>query len=96
MTQPARRGAGTGREGTPSGSGAAGRRFLINVIGVVGLVFGVLAIVAYLLEVHLLDFATAPYSWLRLSGVARFLPPAMVLVACLVASFVLERRGDSG
>ena len=73
-------------------STGAGTRFAINVIGVIGLVFGGLAIVAYLLDVSALDFATAPYAWLRLEGAARYLPPVMVLVVCIAAAYVLEKR----
>ena len=72
--------------------GGAGRRLAINLIGAVGLVFGFLPMVKYLLDLDLFDFAVAPYEWLGLEGAARFLPPAMVLVTCLVLSYVLERR----
>ena len=73
-------------------STGAGTRFAINVIGIIGLVFGALAIVAYLLDLSALNFATAPYAWLRLEGAARYLPPVMVLVVCIVAAYLLERR----
>ncbi|MDV3219924.1 hypothetical protein [Intrasporangium sp.] len=79
MTQPA------------AGQGGAGRRFLINMIGATGLVFGFLPMVKYLLDLDLFDFTVAPYAWLELDGVARFLPPAMVLVTSLVLAYVLER-----
>jgi hypothetical protein len=71
--------------------GGAGRRVLINVIGAVGLVFGFLPMVKYLLDLELFDFTVAPYEWLELEGAARLLPPAMVLVTCLVLAYVLER-----
>lgn len=74
-----------------AGQGGAGRRFLINMIGAFGLVFGFLPMVKYLLDLDLFDFTVAPYAWLELEGVARFLPPAMVLVTCLVLAYVLER-----
>ena len=79
MTEPAR------------SQGGAGRRVLINVIGAVGLVFGFLPMVKYLLDLELFDFTVAPYEWLELEGAARLLPPAMVLVTCLVLAYVLER-----
>ena len=78
----------TERTGSQAG---AGRRFLINLIGAVGLVFGFLPMVKYLLDLDLFDFTVAPYEWLELTGAARFLPPAMVLVTCLVIAYVLER-----
>jgi hypothetical protein len=77
-------------------STGAGMRFLINMIGVVGLVFGVLPIVQYLLDLTVFDFAVAPYAWLQLEGAARYLPPVMVLVVCIVAAYLLERRLDRG
>jgi hypothetical protein len=70
----------------------AGSRFVINVVGLVGLLFGVLPIVRYLLDLSFFGFTTAPYDWLGLEGAARFLPPGMVLVVCIVAAYVLERR----
>ena len=70
----------------------AGSRFVINLIGVVGLVFGVIAIVRYLLELSFFEFTTAPYDWLQLEGAARFLPPAIVLVVCIAAAYLLEKR----
>jgi len=73
-------------------STGAGSRFVINLIGVVGLVFGVLPIVRYLLELDFLAFTTAPYDWLQLEGAARFLPPVIVLVVCIVAAYLLEKR----
>ena len=80
MTEPA---------GSPDG---AGRRVVINLIGAVGLVFGFLPMVKYLLDLDLFAFTVAPYEWLELEGAARLLPPAIVLVTCLVVAFVLERR----
>jgi hypothetical protein len=72
----------------------AWQRFLINVIGLVGLVYGGLAIVYYLLEVSMLSFAAAPYGWLRLEGAMRFLPPALVFVVCFVIVWAIERRAN--
>jgi hypothetical protein len=76
----------------PQESTGAGTRFVINLIGVVGLVFGVLPIVRYLLELTFFEFTTAPYDWLQLEGAARYLPPAIVLVVCIVVAYVLEKR----
>ncbi|GGM90101.1 hypothetical protein GCM10009721_14350 [Terrabacter tumescens] len=70
----------------------AGSRFVINLVGVIGLLFGVLPIVRYLLDLSLFEFTVAPYEWLRLEGAARFLPPAMVLVVCIVVAYLLEKR----
>ncbi|WP_345505987.1 hypothetical protein [Terrabacter aeriphilus] len=67
-------------------------RFVINLVGAVGLVFGVLPIVRYVLDLSLFEFTVAPYAWLRLEGAARFLPPGMVLVVCIVVAYVLEQR----
>lgn len=76
----------------PAGSqGGAGRRVVINLIGAVGLVFGFLPMVKYLLDLELFAFTVAPYEWLELEGAARLLPPAMVLATCLVVAYVLER-----
>jgi hypothetical protein len=75
-----------------AGSTGAGTRFVINMIGAVGLVFGVLPIVRYLLQLDFFEFTTAPYDWLQLEGAARFLPPAIVLVVCMATAFVLEKR----
>ena len=75
-----------------AGSTGAGTRFVINMIGAVGLVFGVLPIVRYLLQLDFFEFTTAPYDWLQLEGAARYLPPAIVLVACMATAFVLEKR----
>ena len=71
-----------------------GMRLLINVIGVVGIVFGVLPIVRYLLDLSIFELTTAPYDWLRLEGAARYLPPAMVLVVCIVVAYLLEQRTE--
>ena len=76
----------------PEKSTGAGTRFLINMIGVIGLVFGVLPIVRYLLQLGIFEFSTAPYDWLQLEGAARFLPPAIVLVVCMAAAYLLEKR----
>ena len=57
-----------------------------------GLLFGVLPIVRYLLDLSLFEFTVAPYEWLKLEGAARFLPPGMVLVVCIVVAYVLEQR----
>ncbi|GAA6525400.1 hypothetical protein [Intrasporangium sp. DVR] len=73
------------------GETGVGRRFLINIIGAVGLVFGFLPMLRYLLELDLFDFTVAPYEWLELEGAARLLPPAIVLVTCLVVAYLLER-----
>ena len=72
-------------------SQGAGRRMAINLIGAVGLVFGALPLVKYLLDLDLFEFTVAPYEWLELEGAARLLPPAMVLVTCLVLAYLLER-----
>lgn len=73
-------------------SGGAGARFAVNVVGMVGLVFGALPVAKYLFDLPIFDFTIAPYGWLRLEGAARLLPPAMVLVASLVVAWLLERR----
>ena len=73
-------------------SSGAGARFVINLVGLVGLVFGVIPIVRYLLDLGFFGFTTAPYDWLRLDGFMRFVPPALVLVVCLVTAFALEKR----
>ena len=75
----------------PPSTEGQGRRVLINVIGAIGLVFGALAIVRYLLDLDIFDLAVAPYEWLGLEGPMRLVPPAMVLVTCLAAAFFLER-----
>lgn len=72
------------------------RRFLINTVGVIGLVFGALPIVRYLFESEVLAFTDTPYRWLQLGGSARFLPPVLVLVSCIAIAFVLERQGADG
>ena len=72
-----------------------GQVFVINVVGAVGLVFGVLPIVKYLLQLDMLTFSSAPYDWLGLEGAMRYVPPAMVLVLCLVLAWWLERRGTT-
>lgn len=76
----------------PATTGA--QRFLINVIGLVGLVYGGLAIVYYLLGAEVLSFAAVPYDWLRLEGAMRFLPPAVVFIACFVIVWAIERRAN--
>ena len=76
----------------PQQSTGAGTRFVINMIGVVGLVFGVLPILRYLLQLDFFEFTTAPYDWLELEGAARFLPPAIVLAVCIAAAYLLEKR----
>jgi hypothetical protein len=73
-------------------STGAGMRFVINMVGVIGLVFGVLPIVRYLLDLTIFDFVVAPYDWLQLEGAARYLPPLMVLVVCIVVAYLLEKR----
>jgi len=77
---------------TESQDPGARSRFVINLVGVVGIVFGVLPIVRYLLELSFFEFTVAPYEWLQLEGAARFLPPGMVLVVCTVLAYVLEQR----
>lgn len=69
-----------------------GMRLLINLVGVIGIVFGVLPILRYLLELSMFELTTAPYDWLRLEGAARFLPPGLVLVVCIVVAYLLEQR----
>lgn len=76
----------------PPVTSGAGRRFVINVVGVIGLVFGALPVLRYLFDSDLLTFSTAPYNWLGLEGGARFLPPAMVLAVAIAVAFWLERR----
>ncbi|GAA2498784.1 hypothetical protein [Terrabacter carboxydivorans] len=75
----------------PDDTGAR-TRFVINLVGVVGLLFGVLPIVRYLLDLSLFDFTVAPYEWLRLEGAARYLPPGMLLVVCIAVAYLLEKR----
>ena len=77
---------------TESPDTGARSRFVINLVGLVGIVFGVLPIVRYLLDLSLFSFTVAPYGWLQLEGAARLLPPAMVLVVCMVVAYLLERR----
>ena len=74
----------------------AGSRFVINVVGLVGLLFGALAIVRYLLDLSFFGFTTAPYDWLQLAGFMRYVPPLMVLLVCLGAAYALERRTQHG
>lgn len=69
----------------------AWQRFVINVVGLVGIVYGGLAVVYYLLGFGALSFAAAPYGWLRLAGVARFLPPVLVFAVCFVVVWAIER-----
>jgi hypothetical protein len=77
---------------TESPDTSARTRFVINLVGVIGLLFGVLPIVRYLLDLSLFEFTVAPYEWLKLEGAARFIPPGMVLVVCIVVAYVLEQR----
>ncbi len=77
---------------TESPDTSARTRFVINLVGVIGLLFGVLPIVRYLLDLSLFEFTVAPYEWLKLEGGARFIPPGMVLVVCIVVAYVLEQR----
>lgn len=51
----------------PQDTGARSR-FVINLVGVVGIVFGVLPIVRYLLELSFFEFTVAPYEWLQARG----------------------------
>lgn len=80
----------------PQQTSGAGQRFVINVIGMIGLVFGFVPIVRYLLDLDLFAFTVAPYEWLELEGAARYLPPAVVLVACVASTYWLERRLQRG
>ena len=59
----------------PQQSTGAGTRFVINMIGVVGLVFGVLPILRYLLQLDFFEFTTAPYDSAPARG-CRTLPAA--------------------
>ncbi|MFC7597124.1 hypothetical protein ACFQU3_17535 [Terrabacter sp. GCM10028922] len=77
---------------TESQDTGAGSRFAINVVGLVGIVFGLVPIVRYLLDLGYFGFTTAPYDWLRLEGALRFLPPVMVLVVCIAVAYTLEKR----
>ena len=77
---------------TDSQDTGAGARFVINVVGLVGIVFGLIPVVRYLLDLSYFGFTTAPYDWLRLEGGVRYLPPVMVLVACIAVAFALEKR----
>lgn len=77
---------------TESPDTSARTRFVINLVGVIGLLFGVLPIVRHLLDLSLFEFTVAPYEWLKLEGAARFIPPGMVLVVCIVVAYVLEQR----
>jgi hypothetical protein len=72
-----------------------GQLFVINLVGVVGLVFGVVPVLKYLLDLDFAAFTTAPYDWLELEGAARLLPPVMVLVVCGLLAWWLERRTQS-
>lgn len=69
-----------------------GQLFVINLVGVIGLVFGIVPILTYLLDLDFAAFTLAPYRWLELEGAARFLPPLMVLVVCGFLAWWLERR----
>ncbi|MEO7130130.1 MAG: hypothetical protein ABIZ07_01990 [Dermatophilaceae bacterium] len=73
-----------------------GQLFVINVVGAIGIVFGALPIVKYVLELDMLSFSTAPYDWLGLSGAVRYVPPIMVLALCFVLAWWLERRSNEG
>lgn len=73
-----------------------GQLFVINLVGAIGLVFGMLPVVKYLLDLDLFAFAAAPYDWLRLQGAMRYLPPVLVFVLCGVLAWWLERRIDRG
>lgn len=71
-----------------------GQLFVINLVGVLGIVFGVVPILKYLLDLDFASFTVAPYGWLALEGPARLLPPLMVLVLCGSVAFWLERRSQ--
>ncbi|MDN5791150.1 MAG: hypothetical protein L0H25_09830 [Micrococcales bacterium] len=73
-----------------------GRLFAINLVGAIGLVFGILPIVRYLLGLDMLTFSTAPYDWLELRGPMRFVPPIIVLAVCFVLAWWLEHKGELG
>ena len=76
-----------------AGSTGAGTRFVINMIGAVGLVFGVLPIVRYLLQLPTSSSSRPlPTTGWQLEGAARDPPPAIVLVVCIVVAYVLEQR----
>lgn len=77
------------------GGPSRGQLFVINLIGVIGLVFGVVPILKYLLDLDFAAFTTAPYDWLALEGGTRFLPPLMVLAVCGFLAFWLERRSTA-
>lgn len=79
--------------GPPATSGPSrGQLFIINLIGVIGLAFGVVPIVKYLLDLDFAPFTVAPYERLALEGPARLLPPVMVLAVCGFLAWWLERR----
>lgn len=71
------------------------QRFLINIVGLVGLVYGGLAIIYYLLGFSALSFAASPYEWLQLGGGMRFVPPIVLFVLCFVVVWAIERRAQS-
>lgn len=73
-----------------------GQLFVINLVGVIGLVFGVVPILKYLLDLDFASFTVAPYGWLGLEGPARLLPPVMVLLVCGFLAWWLERRTARG
>ena len=75
----------------PHDTGARSR-FVINLVGVIGIVLAVLPILRYLLGLSLFQFTVGPYEWLQLERAERYLPPGMVLVACIVVAYVLEQR----
>lgn len=79
-------------ESPSTGVPSRGQLFVINLIGVVGLVFGVVPIIKYLLDLDFAAFTVAPYQWLALEGPARLLPPVMVLAVCGFLAWWLERR----
>ncbi|WP_347351538.1 hypothetical protein [Intrasporangium sp.] len=70
----------------------AWQRFLINVIGLAGIVYGGLAIVYYLLGFDAISFAAAPYRWLQLEGLVRYVPPLIVFVVCFVVVWAIEQH----
>lgn len=81
-------------ESTSGDGPSRGQLFVINLVGVVGLVFGVVPILKYLLDLDFASFTVAPYRWLALEGPARLLPPLMVLAVCGFIAFWLERRSQ--
>jgi hypothetical protein len=68
------------------------QRFVINCIGLLGLLYGAVPILRVVLGFDALSFTVAPYAWLRLEGPMRVVPPLIVFVVCLVVVWVIEQR----